>query len=138
MKNVKIFAQTIEAEAKKQIEKMAASEAYRDCQICIMPDCHAGKGCTIGTVIQTAGRVVPNTVGVDIGCGMLVFKLNKKDINLSLLDRIINDNIPSGFSVHDNPIPEAAGRKTHRILRDLDRITGAVSTVAIWNARLAH
>lgn len=124
MKNVKIFAQTIEAEAKKQIEKMAASEAYRDCQIRIMPDCHAGKGCTIGTVIQTAGRVVPNTVGVDIGCGMLVFKLNKKDINLSLLDRIINDNIPSGFSVHDNPIPEAAGRKIHRILRDLDRITG--------------
>lgn len=50
MKNVKIFAQTIEAEAKKQIEKMAASEAYRDCQIRIMPDCHAGKGCTIGTV----------------------------------------------------------------------------------------
>lgn len=52
MENVKIFAQTIEAEAKKQIEKMAASEAYRDCQIRIMPDCHAGKGCTIGTVVQ--------------------------------------------------------------------------------------
>ena len=73
MKNVKIFAKTIEAEAKEQIEKMAASEAYRDCQIRIMPDCHAGKGCTIGTVIQTAGKVVPNTVGVDIGCGMLVW-----------------------------------------------------------------
>lgn len=51
MKNVKIFAKTIEAEAMKQIENLATSEAYRDCKIRIMPDCHAGKGCTIGTVI---------------------------------------------------------------------------------------
>lgn len=101
MKNVKIFAKTLEQEAKEQIERMAASEAYRDCQIRIMPDCHAGKGCTIGTVIQTAGKVVPNTVGVDIGCGMLVFKFAEKDINLSLLDRIINESVPSGFDVHE-------------------------------------
>ena len=101
MKNVKIFAKTIEAEAMKQIEDMATSEAYRDCKIRIMPDCHAGKGCTVGTVIQTAGKVVPNTVGVDIGCGMLVVNLGKKDINLSLLDRIINESVPSGFDVHE-------------------------------------
>ena len=104
MRNVKIFAQTIEAEAKKQIENMAASEAYRDCQIRIMPDCHAGKGCTIGTVIQTAGRVVPNTVGVDIGCGMLVWDLGFANIDMAALDRIINDNIPSGFNVHEKPL----------------------------------
>lgn len=101
MKNVKIFAQTIEAEAKKQIEDMAASEAYRDCQIRIMPDCHAGKGCTIGTVIQTAGKVVPNTVGVDIGCGMLVWDLGFANIDMAILDRIIDDNIPSGLNVHE-------------------------------------
>lgn len=104
MKNVKIFAKTIEAEAKKQIENMAASEAYRDCQIRIMPDCHAGKGCTIGTVIQTAGRVVPNTVGVDIGCGMLVWDLGFANIDMAILDRIIHDNIPSGFNVHEKPL----------------------------------
>ena len=103
MKNVKIFAKTIEAEAMKQIEDMATSEAYRDCKIRIMPDCHAGKGCTVGTVIQTAGKVVPNTIGVDIGCGMLVVNLGKKDINLSLLDRIINESVPSGFDVHEQP-----------------------------------
>ena len=101
MKNVKIFAKTIEAEAMKQIEDMAASEAYRDCKIRIMPDCHAGKGCTVGTVIQTAGKVVPNTVGVDIGCGMLVWDLGFANIDMSILDRIINDNIPSGFNVHE-------------------------------------
>lgn len=104
MENVKIFAKTIEAEAKKQIENMAASEAYRDCQIRIMPDCHAGKGCTIGTVIQTAGKVVPNTVGVDIGCGMLVWDLGFANIDMAILDRIINDNIPSGFNVHEKPL----------------------------------
>lgn len=101
MKNVKIFAKTIEAEAMKQIEDMAASEAYRDCKIRIMPDCHAGKGCTVGTVIQTAGKVVPNTVGVDIGCGMLVWDLGFANIDMVILDRIINDNIPSGFNVHE-------------------------------------
>lgn len=101
MKNVKIFAKTIEAEAMKQIEDMATSEAYRDCKIRIMPDCHAGKGCTIGTVIQTAGKVVPDTVGVDIGCGMLVWDLGFANIDMAILDRIINDNIPSGFNVHE-------------------------------------
>lgn len=116
MKNVKIFAKTIEAEAMKQIEEMATSEAYRDCKIRIMPDCHAGKGCTVGTVIQTAGKVVPNTIGVDIGCGMLVVELGKKDINLSLLDRIINESVPSGCDVHEKPqLKEMSPFMSHRL-----------------------
>lgn len=123
MQNVKIFAKTIEPEAKEQIERMAASEAYRDCQIRIMPDCHAGKGCTIGTVIQTAGKVVPNTVGVDIGCGMTVLKLNKKEIDLSLLDRIINESVPSGFDVHETSKLKDMNMFTSRLLRDLHRTT---------------
>ena len=104
MSDLKIFAKTIEPDAKKQIQKMADSEAYRDCKIRIMPDCHAGKGCTIGTVIETRGKVVPNTVGVDIGCGMHVVDLGFANIDMALLDRIINDNIPSGFNVHERPL----------------------------------
>lgn len=104
MENLKIFAKTIEPEAQKQVRQMAESAAYRDCKIRIMPDCHAGKGCTVGTVIQTAGKVVPNTVGVDIGCGMLVWDLGFANIDMDLLDRIINDNIPSGFNVHEKPL----------------------------------
>ena len=123
MKNVKIFAKTIEAEAMKQIEDMATSEAYRDCKIRIMPDCHAGKGCTVGTVIQTAGKVVPNTVGVDIGCGMLVFKFAEKDINLSLLDRIINESVPSGFDVHEKSKLKAMSPLTSDLLLDLHERT---------------
>ena len=123
MKNVNIFAKTIEAEAMKQIEDMATSEAYRDCKIRIMPDCHAGKGCTVGTVIQTAGKVVPNTVGVDIGCGMLVFKFAEKGINLSLLDRIINESVPSGFDVHEKSKLKDMSPLTSDLLLDLHERT---------------
>lgn len=104
MSDLKIFAKTIEPEALEQVRQMAESKAYRDCKIRIMPDCHVGKGCTVGTVIETRGKVVPNTVGVDIGCGMHVVDLGFADIDLSLLDRIINDNIPSGFNVHEKPL----------------------------------
>lgn len=142
MKNVKIFAKTIEAEAMKQIEDMATSEAYRDCKIRIMPDCHAGKGCTVGTVIQTAGKVVPNTIGVDIGCGMLVVELGKKDINLSLLDRIINESVPSGFDVHEQPqLIEMSPFMSHRLhhlyestpVFDLDYIKRSLGTLGGGN-----
>lgn len=104
MSDLKIFAKTIEPEAQKQVRQMAESEAYCDCKIRIMPDCHAGKGCTVGTVIETRGKVVPNTVGVDIGCGMHVVNLGFTNIDLPLLDRIINDNIPSGFNVYERPL----------------------------------
>lgn len=142
MKNVKIFAKTIEAEAMKQIEEMATSEAYRDCKIRIMPDCHAGKGCTVGTVIQTAGKVVPNTIGVDIGCGMLVVNLGKKDINLSLLDRIINESVPSGFDVHEqSQQKEMSPFMSHRLhhlyestpVFDLDYIKRSLGTLGGGN-----
>ena len=105
MSDLKIFAKTIEPEALEQVRQMAESEAYRDCKIRIMPDCHAGKGCTVGTVIQTSGKVVPDTVGVDIGCGMLVWDLGFANIDMAMLDRIINDNIPSGFNVHEKRLP---------------------------------
>lgn len=119
MSDLKIFAKTIEPEAQEQVRQMADSEAYRDCKIRIMPDCHAGKGCTVGTVIETRGKVVPNTVGVDIGCGMLVFKLAEKDINLSLLDRIINESVPSGFDVHEKSKLKVMSSLTSHLLLDL-------------------
>lgn len=114
MSDLKIFAKTIEPEAQEQVRKMAESKAYRDCKIRIMPDCHAGKGCTVGTVIETHGKVVPNTVGVDIGCGMLVWDLGVANIDMALLDRIINDNIPSGFNVHEKPLPSEMVDLMHR------------------------
>lgn len=102
MERVKIFAKTCEEQARKQISRMANCEAYKNRMIRIMPDVHAGKGCTIGTCISIHDKVVPNTVGVDIGCGMLVVYLGKIDIDLDKLDRTINEKIPCGFNVNND------------------------------------
>lgn len=99
--NVKIYAKTVEETAKQQIVKLSESDAYKDCEIRIMPDVHAGAGCTIGTVIAIRDRIVPNTVGVDIGCGMLVTELGNADIDLQKLDDVIHEKVPSGFNIHD-------------------------------------
>lgn len=110
---LKIFATTVEDTARAQIDEMNDCEAYKDCTVRIMPDCHAGKGCTIGTVIEVKDRIVPNTVGVDIGCGMYVCPVDKGDIDVQRLDEVINQYVPSGFNVHDEPI---------RHSKDLDRL----------------
>ena len=101
---LKVFATTVEETAEAQIKQMNECEAYGDCKVRIMPDCHAGKGCTIGTVIEVKNRIVPNTVGVDIGCGMYVCPIKKGDIDVKRLDEVIHEFVPSGFSVHDTPI----------------------------------
>ena len=68
MIDTKIFASIVDDVTKQQVHDLEESAAYKGCTIRVMPDCHAGKGCTIGTVIKFRDRVVPNTVGVDIGC----------------------------------------------------------------------
>lgn len=104
MEDLKIFAKTIEPEATEQVYRMAKSDAYKDCTIRIMPDCHAGKGCTVGTVIKIHDKVVPNTVGVDIGCGMLVIGLGPIDVDVEKLDDVINTKVPYGFASHERAI----------------------------------
>lgn len=104
MNNVKIFASIVDDITKKQVENLAVSTAYNGCTIRIMPDCHAGKGCTIGSVIKYTDRVIPNTVGVDIGCGMLVVNLGQIDIDLQKLDVVINSFIPAGFNIHETHV----------------------------------
>lgn len=101
MENVKIFAKTIEEKALEQIKELSNFPAYKDSIIRIMPDCHAGAGCVIGTTMQIKNKITPNLVGVDIGCGMLTVKLKETDIDLDLLDTVVNEFIPSGFNVHN-------------------------------------
>ena len=103
MDNVKIFASVIDDATKAQIAELAASDAYKGCAIRVMPDCHAGTGCTIGSVIAFHDRVVPNTVGVDIGGGMLVVGLGKVNIDLQKLDEVIREKVPSGQNIHKTP-----------------------------------
>lgn len=100
MKNLKIFTDNIEEEARKQIEELLEQEAFKDSKVRIMPDVHAGKGCVIGFTGDLGNKVIPNIVGVDIGCGMLCVELGKVDLDLVKLDKIIREYVPSGMNVH--------------------------------------
>ena len=94
------FAKVIEDEAVAQIKRMCDTEMTRGSRIRIMPDVHAGKGCTIGTTMTITDKAVPNVVGVDIGCGMYTVKLGKADIDFEKLDEACHI-IPSGFDTWD-------------------------------------
>lgn len=99
---VKVFAETFEYEAYDQIKALANNEAYRDSVIRIMPDAHAGKGCTVGTTMTIKDKVTPNLVGVDIGCGMLTVELKDKQIDCAKLDAVIREKIPYGANINDD------------------------------------
>lgn len=99
---VKVFAKTIEEEAVSQIIQMANSPVGENAHIRIMPDAHAGAGCTIGTTMKITDKVCPNLVGVDIGCGVLLVNTNIHfEDRLNELDEVIRKWVPSGFSVHE-------------------------------------
>ena len=100
MKNLKIFTDNIDDKAIEQIDLLLSQEAFKDCKVRIMPDVHAGKGCVIGFTGCLGNKVIPNIVGVDIGCGMFCANLGKIDIDYKKLDDFINQNIPSGMSVN--------------------------------------
>lgn len=97
----KIFTNNLEPSAEGLIKAFCDQEHSAGSKIRIMPDVHAGKGCTIGTTMTITDKIVPNTVGVDIGCGMLTVKLKEKRINLPELDSFIRQNIPYGREVRE-------------------------------------
>lgn len=123
--DAKIFTDNIESEAIGQILGLCNHPAFEGAKIRVMPDVHAGAGCTIGTtVVLDKKMVIPNIVGVDIGCGVLttLFELDK-EIDFKSLDDFINANIPYGMSVREtehkklNPITKS---KVLDIVRDLN------------------
>lgn len=92
------YAKIVENEAIEQIRRMCDYDFTENSKICIMPDVHAGKGCTIGTTMTVIDKVVPNIVGVDIGCGMYTVNLGKMDIDFEKLDEAAHF-IPSGMNI---------------------------------------
>lgn len=99
--NAKVFTDNIDAETISQIMLLLNQEFVKDNKIRIMPDTHAGSGCVIGTTMTIKDKIVPNLVGVDIGCGMHAVKLKEKEIDLSALDEVIEKYIPSGTNIHE-------------------------------------
>lgn len=86
--------------ALEQIQELCDQPFLTNTKIRIMPDYHAGKGCVIGTTIQLKDKVVPNLVGVDVGCGVLTVKLQNKKIDFNELDQVIRQYVPSGIEIH--------------------------------------
>ena len=107
----RIFTNNVENEALSQIYELCNQEFVKDCKVRIMPDVHAGKGCTIGTTMEIKDKVVPNLVGVDISCGVLCIKLKEKEIDFQKLDDIIRKYIPSGMNVREKAIDSSEIRK---------------------------
>lgn len=91
-----IYNDNCEENAKAQVKALCDLEVYKDCKIRIMPDVHVGKFCPIGTTIELKDKVIPYTVGVDIGCGVTCVKFKAKNIDFNRLDKIIRTNVPSG------------------------------------------
>ena len=100
----KVFTDNVDNETISQVIELLNQDYIKDAKIRIMPDCHAGAGCVIGTTMTISDKVCPNLVGVDIGCGMLAVRIAEKDIDLPKLDDVINAYVPAGFNVNEEPL----------------------------------
>jgi hypothetical protein len=128
------YANVVEEEALEQIKRMCDYPMSEGSQIRVMPDVHVGKGCTIGTTMTIKDRVVPNIVGVDIGCGMYTVNLGKIDIDLEKFDDIVY-TIPSGTDVWEGRQEKYDLTKLlcYRSLKDTKRIQKSLGTLGGGN-----
>lgn len=101
--SARIFAENPDEETLKQLNELVNLPIARDANIRIMPDAHAGYGVPIGTTMKITDKVVPYFIGVDIGCGMLVQKLEEKELDFEKLDKSIHKHVPAGFNVNNKP-----------------------------------
>ena len=98
-----IFSEKVEPEVISQTIELLNQKAFKETTIRIMPDTHAGKGCVIGfTAKGMSEKIIPNVVGVDIGCGMLTVNLGKVEIDLKEFDKHVRKVVPMGFSRANN------------------------------------
>lgn len=130
---VKVFTDDLDKQTKSQIAATARDPAYADSKIRVMPDTHAGRGCVIGMTMTLSGRVSPSLVGVDIGCGMEVVRLEESEVDLPMFDGFIHEHIPAGRRIHDqinttdlplNQLRCINAVDTDRVLRSLGTLGG--------------
>lgn len=128
------YATVVEEEAIEQIRRMCDYDFTANAKIRIMPDVHAGKGCTIGTTMTIADKVVPNIVGVDIGCGMYTVELGKVDIDFEKVDEAAHD-IPSGRDVWEGRMErfDLTGLRCYRSLKQTKRLERSLGTLGGGN-----
>ena len=128
------YAKVVEDEAIEQIRRMCDHEFTAGSRIRIMPDVHAGKGCTIGTTMTITDKVVPNIVGVDIGCGMYTVKLGQVELDMERLDEAAHF-IPSGMNVWEGRQErfDLTELRCYRALKDTKRLERSLGTLGGGN-----
>ena len=128
------YTNELEPTAYEQIEAVCNEEAFKNSKIRIMPDVHAGKGCTIGTTMTIVDKVVPNMVGVDIGCGMYTVSLGNIDIDLEKFDEATH-TIPCGMDVWEGRQErfDLTQLRCYRNLKDTKRLERSIGTLGGGN-----
>ena len=128
------YTDSLEDTARTQIEAVCNEDAFKDSKIRIMPDVHAGIGCTIGTTMTITDKVVPNMVGVDIGCGMYTVALGKVDIDFEKFDEAAHF-IPCGRNVWEGRAErfDLAALKCYRNLKNARRLERSLGTLGGGN-----
>lgn len=136
MSDLKIFAKTVEDEAIAQVSTLLEQDVFKGCKVRIMPDVHAGKGCVIGFTADLGDKVIPNIVGVDIGCGMLTVGLGKQAVDLNKLDDVIRAKVPYGRNVHEGRVvrfEDIQDLRCYRELKDTKRLERSIGTLGGGN-----
>ena len=130
----RVFATTLEDGAREQIQAVCDTEAFATSKIRIMPDVHAGKGCTIGTTMTVTDKIVPSMVGVDIGCGMYTVYLGRIDIDFEKLDEAAHF-IPCGRNVWDSRQErfDLTTLRCYRNLKDSKRLERSLGSLGGGN-----
>lgn len=125
----------VEPEAVSQIITLCNQAAFQDAHISIMPDVHAGKGCVIGFTANIGAKVIPNIVGVDIGCGMLTIALGPTEIDFRMLDDVIHQSVPAGHAVHQKVQADfdLTGLQCYKNLRNISRLEASLGTLGGGN-----
>ncbi len=132
----KVYTDFVEETAFTQIKELCDQEFSQSSKIRIMPDVHAGAGCVIGFTANLGDMVIPNIVGVDIGCGMLTVELRDAEIDYQILDDVIREFVPFGKDVHDGRIcryPKILDLKCYRELKDAKRFERSIGTLGGGN-----
>ena len=128
------FATTVDDNAAEQIRAVCDTEAFASSKIRIMPDVHAGKGCTIGTTMTVTDKIVPSKVGVDIGCGMYTVYLGNIDIDFESVDEAAH-SIPCGREVWEGRIErfDLTFLRCYRNLKHAPRLERSLGTLGGGN-----
>lgn len=134
MTDLKVYAANLEQAAVDQIETLVRQPAFEGAKVRIMPDAHAGAGCVIGFTANLGDKVVPNLVGVDIGCSMLTNQINRID-DYEEFDNAVKASVPAGFSVHQSDTCDVGGLELLCFdeLKNVDRLNKSLGTLGGGN-----